>query len=267
MLPFLEARASKVAADVEEAVIDGVRLFIVTPHSVAADDKGVFLDIHGGAFIVGGGECCRAEAISLAGDLGARVWSVDYRSPPDHPHPAPLDDCLVAYRALLRQQRPEEIVIGGASAGATLAAALILRARDEGLPLPAGAVLHTPALDMTNSGDSFSTNQGLDAVLSGDTNSINRIYAGRHDFKDSYVSPLFGDFTKGFPPSFLSAGTRDLFLSNAVRMHTALRAADIDAELHITEAASHGGFHGAPEEEHLNRETRKFIRALWQRGS
>jgi monoterpene epsilon-lactone hydrolase len=77
------------------------------------------------------------------------------------------------------------------------------------------------------------------------------------------MSPLFGDLAKGFPPTFLSTGTRDMFLSDTVRFHAALRAADIPAELHVTEAASHGNFHGAPEEAHINREVRKFIAAVW----
>lgn len=265
MIQAFQARAAHVVAEVDEIDACGARVFDVTPSTVAADDRGVFLDIHGGAFIVGFGECCRAEAVGLAGDLGVKVWSVDYRAPPDHPYPASLDDCLAAYKALLEVRRPEEIVIGGASAGANLSAALILRARDEGLPLPAGCVLLTPGIDMTNSGDSFETNKGLDAVLPADMNSINRLYAAGHDLVDPYVSPLFGDFTKGFPPTLLSAGTRDLFLSNAVRMHRALRNAGVVAELHVIEAASHGGFHGAPEEEDLNREVRQFVRRCWAR--
>jgi acetyl esterase/lipase len=264
ILPFFEAEAAKVEASVQEIDAGGAFVFDVVPAG-AAGERGVFLDIHGGAFIVGGGACCRAEAICLAGALGVHVWSVDYRAPPDHPYPASLNDCLAAYRALLKERRPEEIVIGGASAGANLSAALVLRARDEGLPLPAGCVLLTPALDMTNSGDSFETNRGLDAVLPSDMNSINRLYAPNQDLSHPYLSPLFGDLEKGFPPTLLSAGTRDLFLSNAVRMHRALRAAGVHAELHVIEAASHGGFHGAPEEEDLNREVRRFVRACWTR--
>jgi len=192
------------------------------------------------------------------------VFSVDYRSPPDHPYPAPLDDCMAVYRHLLTLRRPDEIVVGGASAGANLAAALVLRARDEGLPMPGGAVLLTPGIDNTHSGDSYETNKGIDSALPADMDAIRQIYAGGHDFADPYISPLFGDFTKGFCPSFLSAGTRDLFLSNAVRMHAALLAADIPSTLYVIEAASHGGFHGAPEEEAINREVRKFVLARFQ---
>ena len=85
--------------------------------------------------------------------------------PPDHPYPAALDDCLTVYRRLLEQQPPEHIVVGGGSAGGNLAAALMLRARDEGLPMPAALVLLTPEVDLTESGDTFQTNLGIDTVL------------------------------------------------------------------------------------------------------
>jgi acetyl esterase/lipase len=264
MLPILESWGANVDADVEEMDLGGVRVFAVTPRTARARQGGVFLDIHGGAFVIGAGDCCRAEAIALAGGIDARVWSVDYRAPPDHPYPAPLDDCVTVYRSLLEERSPQEIVVGGASAGANLAAALVLRARDEGLPMPAGAVLLTPALDMTHSGDSFATNKGLDAVLTGDMNVINRLYAGGHDLGHPYISPLFGDFAKGYCPTFLSAGTRDLFLSNAALMHARLRAADVASDLYLIEAASHGGFHSAPEEEALNREVRRFVQRRFQ---
>ena len=62
------------------------------------------------------------------------TWGVDYRMPPDHPYPTPLDDCIAVYRALLEERPPEKIVVGGGSAGGNLVAAMLLRARDEGLP-------------------------------------------------------------------------------------------------------------------------------------
>ena len=145
----------------------------------------------------------------------------------------------------------------GASAGGNLAAALVVRARDEGLPLPAALVLISPELDLTESGDSFHTNLGIDNVL-GSLIQTNLLYANGHDLDDPYLSPLFADVT-GFPPTFLQAGTRDLFLSNSVRMHRKLRAAGVEAELHVFEAMPHGGFAGAPEDLDLRLEIRRFL--------
>jgi len=266
LLAMLSERASRVAATVEEIDLNGVGIFVITPKGTRADDQRVFLEIHGGALIMGSGACCRAMSTPTAARVGRRTWAVDYRMPPDHPYPTPLDDCVAAYRALLQDHRPEDIIVGGGSAGGNLAAALILRARDEGLPLPAAAVLQTPELDLTESGDSFKTNLGVDTVLTESLMSANLLYAGGHDLTDPYLSPLFGDFTKGFPPTLLTTGTRDLFLSNTVRMHRALRNADIPVELHVLEAAPHGGFFGsAPEDAELDREIRRFVDAHWSR--
>jgi epsilon-lactone hydrolase len=105
---------------------------------------------------------------------------------------------------------------------------------------------------------------GVDTVLTQSLMPANLLSAAGHDLTDPYVSPLFGDFAMGFPSTILTAGMRDRFLSNAVRMHRALRAAGIPAELHIVEAAPHGGFFGAPEDAELDREVRDYIDAHWQ---
>jgi monoterpene epsilon-lactone hydrolase len=246
--------------EVEETEVDGVPVFVVSPPNLAPDDRRIYLEAHGGALIMGGGANCRRMAIVTAARLGIRTWSVDYRMPPEHPYPAGLDDCVRVYRALLDERQPDEIVVGGSSAGANLAAALVLRARDEGLALPAGLALLSPELDLTESGDSFATNLGVDSVLTQPLMPVNVLYAGDHELADPYLSPLFGDFAAGFPPTFITAGTRDLFLSNAVRMHRFLRSAGIPAELHIMEAGPHAGFFGiAPEDLELDAELRRFL--------
>jgi monoterpene epsilon-lactone hydrolase len=245
---------------VEPRAVGDVPVFVVVPEDlVAQPDDPVYLDLHGGALIVGGGEACRIMAQIGAGQVGIPTWSVDYRMPPDHPYPAALDDCVAVYQYLLEDHPPERIVVGGSSAGGNLAAALVLRVRDEGLPLPAALVLLSPEADLTESGDTFHTNLGVDTVLTGSLAGSIALYAGGHDLCDPYLSPLFGDFTPPFPRTFLQSGTRDLFLSNTVRMHRQLRAAGVDAELHVFEAMPHGGFFGSPEDEELAVELRRFV--------
>jgi monoterpene epsilon-lactone hydrolase len=242
----------------------GGGVYELTPDGLDDGDDRVYLDIHGGGFIHGGGELCATMAVGTAVRMGARVWAVDYRMPPDHPFPAALDDCLAAYRALLAERRPERIVIGGASAGGNLAVALILRARDEGLPLPAAAVLMTPAADLTEAGDSHQTNLGLDPLIPGSGKQSFLLYAAGRDLGDPYLSPLNGDFGPGFPPAILTTGTRDMLLSDTVLLHRALRRAGIPAELHVTEAGGHGGFMGrAPEDQEILAEVRRFAETHW----
>ncbi len=246
---------------IEERDLGPCPLYVVTPPRIADDDRRVFFDIHGGAWVLGGGELCKRTAIGSAESIKVRVWSVDYRMPPDDPFPTPLDDCLAAYRLLLNEREPTEIFVGGTSAGGNLAAALILRARDEGLPLPAAVVFNTGAFDLTGAGDSLRINDGLDNVLSGSVEPCTELYADGHDRREPYISPLFGDLS-GFPPSIVLSGTRDRLLSDNVRMHRALRSAGVEAELHVWEAAGHGGFLGmAPEDRERFAEIRRFTDA------
>src|SRR5579863_3980471 len=205
---------------------------------------------------------CRLMGTGSASRLQHRVWSVDYRMPPEHPYPAALDDCMAAYRALLAERSPQDIIVSGGSAGGNLAAALILRARDEGLPLPAGVILNTPEIDLTESGDTFQTNNGVDPGCFS-LMPVNLLYADGSDLRHPYLSPLFADFTRGFAPTLLTTGTRDLYLSNTVRMHRALRDAGVPAELHVLEAAAHTGFPGSPEGAEIDKEVRRFVANIW----
>lgn len=264
VLPLLSRICAVVPAEVRDRTVDSARIFDITPPGHSDDGRGVILDMHGGGLIMCGGELCRLMGIGLAARLQRRIWSVDYRMPPKHPYPAALDDCVAANRALLGERSPDEIIVHGGSAGGNLAAALILRARDEGLPLPAGVILNTPEIDLTESGDSFQTNLGIDPSLRS-LMPVNLLYANGHDLRHPYLSPLFGDFSNGFPPTLLTTGTRDLYLSNTVRMHRALRRAGIPAELHVTEAGPHTGFPGTPEGEEIDLEVRRFIQAVLDR--
>lgn len=235
-------------------------LYEIVPASLAAPDRAV-LYIHGGAFIVGGGEAARLAALQIALETGLRTFSIDYRMPPDHPFPAGLEDCVEAYRFVLERCAADGIAVYGGSAGANLAVTTILKARDEGLALPAVCVLHSPVSDLRQVGDTFTTNAEIDVVLKRGSDWMPALYTAGHDRMDPLVSPLFADFTKGFPPTILTSGTRDLLLSDTVRLHRALRRAGVRAELHVWEAMCHGLPHTAPEAQELLGEHIAFLRA------
>ena len=118
----------------------------------------------------------------------------------------------------------------------------MLKARDAGLPPPAALYLNTPVLDLTHSSDSLSTNLGVDVVLGSGVKGVADLYRNGADPTHPYLSPLFGDLGRGFPPTYLRTGTRDLLLSDTVRMHAALRKAGVEADLYVGEAMPHGGF-------------------------
>ena len=245
---------------VETQCISGVRTYHCTPRQPGNAAQPLYLYFHGGAFVFGAGRFAMAFGARAADELGMTTLSVDYRTPPAHPFPAALEDGFAVYRELLAGAAGRRIVVGGSSAGANLAAAATLLIRDRGLPPPAAVVLLTPEVDLTESGDTFRTNELLDVNLKAGVPECNALYAGGHALTDPYVSPLFADFTRGFPPTLIQSGTRDLFLSNSVLMHRKLRRAGVEAELHVWEAMPHAGFGGSvPENDEIAQEVRLFI--------
>ncbi len=261
---MVETMMASTTADVETVRIADVLCYDCTPRGKAGQDLPVYIFAHGGAFVAGGGDFAMAQGARSADGLGARVIAVDYRMPPDHPFPAAPQDCVAVYKALIETVDPARIVLGGSSAGGNIAASATLMIRDQGLPMPAGSILLTPEVDLTESGDTFRTNEELDVVLKGGLPECNALYADGHDMRDPYLSPLFADFAKGFPPTFVQSGTRDLFLSNSVLIHRKLRKAGIDAELHVWEAMPHGGFliGDAPENTEIREELARFIQRV-----
>lgn len=238
--------------------IGSATAYLATPAHLSQDDC-VCIDLHGGALVFGGGKACREGARIAASRHGIRCYGIDYRMPPEFPFPAALDDCMCVYRHAVNTYGADRIIIGGRSAGGNLALATVLRAQDEGLNLPRAIVLLSPEIDLTESGDSFQTNKMIDVNLPTSLMSANLLYANGADLGHPYISPLFGRFTKEFPPTFIQSGTRDLLLSNAVRLHRSLCQVGAVAELHVFEAMPHGGFGGAPEDEELSRELVTFV--------
>lgn len=263
---MLRALAARFQGSVETITLSsGVSLYRVIPDGLSGRLSEVaYFDIHGGGFATGGGELCLLVAKLRAMEYGAEVFTVDYRLLPDHPFPAAFEDCTESYRKVLSLVAPENLVVGGSSAGGNLAAATMLYAQNEELPLPKALMLLTPGLDLTLSGDSFKTNYYLDVNLYGSVD-ILKGYATEEQTQSPYVSPLFGVIGPQWPPTLLITGTRDLLLSDTVRMHRKLRRAGITADLHVSEASPHGGFmgSGAPEDLEVMAECRRFITGAW----
>jgi len=179
---------------------------------------------------------------------GFKVISFDYRMPPDYPYPAAMDDAMAVWKAALGLQNPRNMAIFGTSTGGGMTLAMILRAKQEGLPLPAAIAPGTPWSDLTETGDTYKTNEWLDNVLVSYNGYLSRaaqLYANGRDLKDPMISPIYGDFT-GFPPAILTSGTRDLFLSLTVLTHRKLRRAGVEAELQVFEGMSHAQYNFDP---------------------
>jgi epsilon-lactone hydrolase len=239
-----EAR-EKLGVTLEETVIGGVKAFILSPKVVpAVNQNRLLVHVHGGGYVYNPGEAGTGEATLMAGYGGFRVISFDYRMPPDFPYPAAMDDAMAVWKAALKLQNPRNMAIFGTSTGGGMTLAMILRAKAEGLALPAAIAPGTPWSDLTETGDSYKTNEWIDNVLvsySGYLSHAALLYANGRDLKDPQLSPIYGDFT-GFPPAILTSGTRDLFLSLTVPTHRKLRRAGVEAELQVFEGMSHAQY-------------------------
>ncbi|MET7540310.1 alpha/beta hydrolase fold domain-containing protein [Streptomyces sp. NPDC005507] len=252
------------ATTVEHVLLGGVSVYIATPEGVTDEDPRTLLAIHG-AWVFGTGEFSRLGALYMAVAHGVRTWVVDYRMPPHHPYPVPLNDCMAAYSAMLEKYGPENVAISGTSGGGNLGLALLLRAHDEGIPMPVAAVINTPYADVTHAGDTYQTLHGIDiSYAPGDLDLTRLVYLDGHDPLDPYVSPVYGNYSEDFPPVMLTTGTRDFLLSETCRVHRRLLASGVEAELHCWEAAQHLHF-GASAPEDFERATtaKRFLDARW----
>lgn len=260
--PVFEQWRQRYAVTVTKKTIAGVTVWEVLPERISPDheDK-VLLNVHGGGYVLFAGDLSVYEALSAASLGKIRVLAIDYRMPPDHPFPAAIDDAVAVYREILNDYAPTDIGLFGGSAGGGLAAAMTLVIRDEGLPMPVAVALNTPWSDLSKTGDSYFANDGIDPVLvtyDGSLGEMARVYANGRDYKDPLLSPVYADYSKGFPPTFFLTGTRDLFLSNTVRHHRALRNAGIEADLHVFEALWHD-FADIPEKDEAVLEMMAFF--------
>jgi acetyl esterase/lipase len=241
----IPAMLERLQVKLEPTTIGGVKVFVVTPATIPPEnaDK-VLIHVHGGCYVLFPGESGTTEAIMMAGFGHYKVISVDYRMPPEAYFPVALDDAVDVYKAVLQNTPAKNLAFFGTSAGGALALEMVLRARERGLPVPGAIAPGTPMSDVTKTGDSFYTNEKVDNILvsrDGFCDAATVIYAEGHDLKDPLLSPVYGDM-HGFPPAILTTGTRDLLLSNTVRVHRNLRRAGVEAELVVFEGQSHAQY-------------------------
>jgi epsilon-lactone hydrolase len=241
----IPAMRERLHVTVEPSTMDGVRVYIVTPETIPPENRDkLLIHVHGGCYVLFPGESGTTEAIMMAAFGHYKVIAVDYRMPPEAYFPAAVDDAVAVYKEALKTTNPKNIAFFGTSAGGALALEMVLRAREKGLPVPGAIAPGTPMSDVTKTGDSFYTNEKVDNVLAsrdGFCDAATVIYAHGHDLKDPLLSPVYGDM-HGFPPAILTTGTRDLLLSNTVRVHRKLHEAGVEAQLEVYEGQSHAQY-------------------------
>lgn len=235
-----QAALKKLASDIrcEPCDLNGVPgEWVSAPEAVA--DR-VLLYFHGGGYYRGAIDTVREMVSRMSRAAGVRALPIDYRLAPEHAFPAAVEDTLTAYRWLLDNgYQPQNIAVGGDSAGGGLTMALLIDARDKGLPLPAAGVCLSPWVDLTQSGDSYTTKATEDpSITKAYLDKYADLYLQGADAKLPLASPLYTDL-HGLPPLLIQVGTAEVLLDDSVALAARARAAGVTVELDEWDQMTH----------------------------
>ncbi|MEO0983229.1 MAG: alpha/beta hydrolase [Pseudomonadota bacterium] len=217
---------------ISETELDGVAGLKLTP----ADAKPgrALLYFHGGGYVLGSPATHRGLVSQVAAAMQAEAWSMDYRLAPEAPFPAAIEDGVAAYRGLLDSGiAPESIIISGDSAGGGTTVATALKARDDGLPMPAGLIPLSPWVNLENTGWSYGEKAELDPMIT--KQSIDKMaetYLNGGDAKQPYASPVHADLA-GLPPMLIQVGPNEVLLSDSITLAERAGAAHVPVTLEI----------------------------------
>ena len=263
-VPISRDIARQCGVDVRATTLGGVPVLDVRPKGYKPDGR-VLVFTHGGGFTLLSARATLGSAALMARATGLRVVSVDYSLAPAARWATIQEQATAVVKALVRSGCPmKRMAIYGDSAGGNLAVRTVLNLRDGHLGMPAAVVLFSPWVDLTNEGDTAATLAEADPTLSypGFLLPSARAYADGLDLRDPRVSPVYADFTRGFPPTLIQEGTRTVLLSTSVRLYQRLDAAGAGAVIDMYEGMWHD-FQGTPipESDRAIRKAAAFIRA------
>jgi epsilon-lactone hydrolase len=201
----------------------------------------VILYFHGGGYVAGSVETHREFLAHIARATKRRILAVDYRLAPENPFPAALEDAVTVYRWLLADHRmsPENIAIGGDSAGGGLTLATLLKLKEDGDALPGAAVCLSPWTDLAMTGASITEKDSVDPFINASgMAAIAPAYIGADNAKNPLISPLYGDLS-GLPPLLIHVGDRECLLDDSVRFAEKAQAAGSPVTLKVWEELFH----------------------------
>ena len=215
----------------ESLDLAGVPSEKITP--VGAAPGKVLLYLHGGGHMFGSIKSHRHLVSRYAVAAGVTAFHIDYRLAPEHPYPAALEDALKVYKQILATGiAPENMVVGGESAGGNLATALLLKVREDGLPQPAGLYLLSPWLDMTTAGESYQKVGARDPIITREgIEMVSAAYLGGKP-DNSFTSPVRADPT-GLPPMLIQVGSEEVLLSDSLTFADHAAMAGVEVKLHV----------------------------------
>lgn len=222
--------------------LGGIKVIDIKPRNWIDNDK-VLVFVHGGGFTSLSANSTLGFTVPVANKTGLHVISIDYTLAPTSKWNQTTDEILSVIQALVQDKgySMSDIAMYGDSAGGNLVAGSVLKMRDTGMGIPAAIVLWSPWVDLTGKGDSYITLEGDDPFSSYNATLKNMAgaYATQSEQENPYVSPIYGNFTKGFPPTLLQIGTKEILLSDSVRFYQSLDQADIPVKLDVYEGMPH----------------------------
>ena len=221
----------------ESLNFDGVPTEKITPANATAGKALLYL--HGGGHMFGSIKSHRSFVSCLATAGRITAFHIDYRLAPEHPYPAALEDALKAYRRILAMGfSADNLIVGGESAGGNLAAALLLKVRDEKLPQPAGLYLLSPWLDMTTTAESYRKVGGRDPMITREgIELVAKAYLGNSG-DNNFTSPVRAD-PSGLPPMLIQVGSEEVLLSDSIAFANNAAMAGIEVKLHVAPEMPH----------------------------
>jgi len=226
--------AFPIAADVtfEASTLGGVPArWSNTP---GASQARVLFYLHGGGYLLGSSLAYRSLFSELARASGARGLALDYRLAPENPFPAAVDDAVSGYRALLSQGiAPGSIAIAGDSAGGGLTVAMLVAARDAGLPMPAAAIAISPWVDMEGTGATMASKAADDPSLNREVIlGMASAYLNGASPRAPLASPLYANLA-GLPPLLIQVGSVEVLLDDATRLAARAGEANVAVQLEV----------------------------------
>ena len=237
--PMVKANADALGVTVEEDVIGGVPVLRIRPPGYTPRDRSLIY-AHGGGYVLFSARTSLTVPALMAVTSGDEVISVDYTLAPRGNWRTTTNQVIGAYRGVLAHRPPNQVGLFGDSAGGGLVAGAVLKMRDQQVPLPGALYLLSPWADITDAGDTYATLAAADPSLVAESLKWGAdAYAAPADQKNPYVSPVYGDYTKPFPPTLIQGGTREIFVSHFVRQYQAIRSGGHEAVLDLYEGMPH----------------------------
>ena len=224
-----------------------------------ADCRCAILYLHGGSYTAGSLSYCKGFGGILAENTRLATLCAAYRLAPEYPFPAALQDALAAYRLLLERYEAGHIALVGESAGGGLCFSLLVKLKQEGLPLPACTVAISPWTDLTLSLPSSREGAVNDPMLSREGLAYSAHMYGGEDLANPLISPLYADVT-GLPPTLIMAGTDEILMDDSLQMAARLNRAGVECRLEVEEGLWHAYvLYPTPESKEAVRRLTEFI--------